>query len=178
MKNFTFIFMLFLFCTSCKKETTKPSGEVALSHGIAKFNGHNWEAIGLINEYKGIKSFSLDSSFIFENEWYNRNTLTILNAPIEVGCYKLCQSDSSGRIVKKGRITALFGTSIDGGDVNGATYILDETKKNNIEIIYVNEDKTEIEARFQAHFNRIQKTAIGQPLTISLTEGKMYLKKF
>jgi hypothetical protein len=174
MKKILF-FYLILCCFSCKKELTQPTGNIAINTAKAKFNGHPWEAFGAIYELT-LKSFKMDSVFVFEKDPYLRNSFGIVNPPIKVGCYTLCKADLSGAVNKGDKITALFSTAIDGGDVGGAIYDLDESKKNYLEIIYVNEAKTEVEGRFQAYFNRIGNDDPDQPAKIALTEGKFYIQ--
>ncbi|MEY4903603.1 MAG: hypothetical protein RLZZ292_1418, partial [Bacteroidota bacterium] len=174
MKKILF-FYLILFYVSCKKELTQATGDIAINTAKAKFNGHPWEAFGTIYklqlEKKLITSFKMDSVFVFENNPYLRNSFGIVNPPIKVGCYTLCKADLSGAVNKGDKITALFSTAIDGGDVGGAIYDLDESKKNYLEIIYVSEDTTEVEGRFQAYFNRIGNNEPDQPAKIALTEA-------
>jgi hypothetical protein len=174
MKEKIIIILALLFFFACKKELTKPTGNIELGIATATMNSKPWNAKGSIITDKQNNTLAFNMVIVNE-EGFARGVFRAEGIPAKIGCYKLYKYDYNLADDKQKPITSIYTTLTDDGDTVGALYDLDESKKNYLELIYSDAGKTEFEGRFQTYFNRIDDIP-NQPATIVLTEGKFYLK--
>ncbi|MEY4902743.1 MAG: hypothetical protein RLZZ292_558 [Bacteroidota bacterium] len=170
MKNILFASLLLLSLYSCHKTT---EGYPIEKTAIATLNGLIWNAKGRLDVAENKGKIDL---FIGTNDSAGEQlgTLHIANIPCKKGTYKISKLDFTSTESTNFPHGTYY--NHEGGDLIISSYEIVESKKNEVEITYINNRGTVAEGTFNLTFFKINGFET-EPDTIVFKDGKFNLKK-
>ncbi len=143
------IVLLWGMAACCQEENE----EVTPAYGTASalLNGQPWEIKPSGAGNSACYPTRLSMNFAYSNkEGLLRNSLEIGNFPKSIGTYNLLRFNPLENDCFSERITALFGTWQEDGDVVGEIYDVDEEARNELVITVYDSSAQRLEGTFQA----------------------------